>query len=131
MMYSEPQKLTLALSIEAIERTIRAENALRMYSAQLADGQELLRPEQRHTLHDAIRHAIALTLLRLAKHVEDTDIDFGGPIVHVSMTAPKGCFTSELHLLWHTVEVATVACVMRDWLGHSTPFDPLESLPGL
>lgn len=46
MMYSEPQKLTLALSIEAIERTIRAENALRMYSAQLADGQELLRPEQ-------------------------------------------------------------------------------------
>jgi len=130
-MYPEPQKLTLALSIEAIERTIRAENALRMYSAQLADGQELLRPEQRTMLHDAIRHAIALTLLRLAKHIEETDIDFGGPIVHVSMTAPKKCFTSELHLLRHAVEEAAVACVMREWLGHPTPFDPLESLPGL
>lgn len=130
-MYTENQELTVALSIEALKRAVKAECAYRtMMNSELMEP-PLLKAENASMLADAIRHAIGLTILRLADMVKSTDLDSETDIVHLVVVAPKWCFNSELRQVRHIIEDAVVVCVLREWLGFDVPVDSIDALKWL
>ncbi len=127
-MYTDNQELTVALSVEALKRAVKAECAFRTVINPELSESALLKAQNESMLGDAIRHAIGLTILRIADMVKSTDLYDGEDIVHLAVMVPKGCFASELHKVRHIVEDAVVTCVLRHWLGLDIPFDSLDAL---
>lgn len=115
----ESRVFTIALSIEALERTVRAEYALWAYLNGDIDPPPLLRDDSRDKLHEAIRHSIALTILNMARVVKSTDIDRGGPTVTVEISM-DGRDAADVgpSALRKAMETCVAARVMRGWLGY-------------
>ncbi|MCM1504796.1 MAG: hypothetical protein NC127_06335 [Muribaculum sp.] len=130
-MYADKQELTIALSMEALRRTVMAESAFRTIMDPKLNNSSALSEREISLPDEVIRQAIGLTILRLHRMVKATDLDAEQDVVHLTLDPRRGCFTSELRQVRRIVEDAVVAWVLREWFGFYVPFDSIDALDWL
>lgn len=130
MKHTQPD-LTIALSVDSLAGRAKAECALRTMMNPGIKPPGIIRAGNEARLIESVRHGIALTIMRMAGIVKNSDIAGMHPVVTVTIRAPDSTYLPEAAHVRHMIESAVVAEVLGTCFeGYMTP-DPLEGIPGL
>lgn len=129
-MNTTQQSLNISLSVDRLADNIKAETALRLRLNPDIDLPDIMLPDNRDALRDSIRHAIALTILRMRRFVEASDITSGGPTVSINVRITENMKSMEPRRIRRIVEQSVAATVLRNCLEGMSPIDPLDVIAG-
>jgi len=127
-MNDTQQSLTISLSIDRLADNLKAETALRLLLNPDIDEPDFMLQPDKNSLRDSIRHAIALTILRMRRFVETSDIASGGQTVNIDMKIPESMQSMEPRQIRHIVEQSVSATALRRYLEDVSPIDPLDAV---
>lgn len=129
-MNTTRQPLTISLSVDRLADRLKAETALRIHLNPDIDGPDFMLQTDKDALRGSIRHAIALTILRMRRFVETSDIASDGPTVNIGMQIPDNMQSMEPRQIRRVVEQSVTATALRRCLEGVAPIDPLDAITG-
>lgn len=129
-MNTTQQSLNISLSVDRLADNVKAETALRLRLNPDIDLPDIMLPDNRGALRDSTRHAIALTILRMRRFVEASDIASGGPAVSINVRITENMKSMEPRRIRRIVEQSVAATVLRNCLEGISPIDPLDVITG-
>ncbi len=127
-MNTTQHALNISLSIDRLADNVKAEAALRIHLNPDIDEPDIMLPTNIDALREVVRHATALTILRIRQFVTASDIASGGRTVNIGMRVPESMKLMEPRRIRHIVEQSVTATALKRCLEGISPIDPLDTI---
>lgn len=127
-MNTTQHALNISLSIDRLADNVKAEAALRIHLNPDIDEPDIMLPTNIDALREVVRHATALTILRIRRFVTASDIASGGRTVNIGMRVPESMKLMEPRQIRHIVEQSVTATALKRCFEGISPIDPLDTI---